>query len=372
MKMNYLNALILLFTFFVIIYIIYSIYSKKQLYQLQYNKTNDKETCEEGFLNDKDSEVKSVSYNTTGSGISNYNGETLYPLKEYIIKSSYNSAVSGDYVSTDMIRYVLSRGCRFLDFEVVILDNNVPYVAITSDKNYEIIDTSNKLLLDNALGSVVSYGFAPPAPCPKDPIFVHIRLKCKDEDLPKALRAVAKSVDYGLKNRLYPGKITNKTTLNEIMGQVVLIFDNTVHTNYIEKGKCSTNEANCYDISKQVNINNGPLLQKMKFLEFSEGNGYINKPKLTNDNNETNVEQMVICVPEYYSKNIDGASYFTSNYVENVNILNYIDKYGVQMLCYRYYQRDEKLNDCEDFFKHHQSAIVPMYIALSYIKRLTE
>ena len=35
----------------------------------------------------------------------------LKPLREYCIKSSYNTALSGNYTSTDMIKYVLGRGC---------------------------------------------------------------------------------------------------------------------------------------------------------------------------------------------------------------------------------------------------------------------
>ena len=42
------------------------------------------------------------------------------PLKEYCIKASYNSAVSGNYVNKNMLKHVLSRGCRFLDLEILV------------------------------------------------------------------------------------------------------------------------------------------------------------------------------------------------------------------------------------------------------------
>ena len=35
----------------------------------------------------------------------------LKPLREYCIKSSYNTALSGNYTSTDTIKYVRGRGC---------------------------------------------------------------------------------------------------------------------------------------------------------------------------------------------------------------------------------------------------------------------
>jgi hypothetical protein len=42
-------------------------------------------------------------------------------LMQYCIKGSVNSAYSGQYISDEMVKYVLSRGCRFLDFEVYYL-----------------------------------------------------------------------------------------------------------------------------------------------------------------------------------------------------------------------------------------------------------
>ena len=47
------------------------------------------------------------------------------PISQYVIKGSYNSAISGNYVSTDMLYYVLSRGCRFIDFEIYYIDNSI-------------------------------------------------------------------------------------------------------------------------------------------------------------------------------------------------------------------------------------------------------
>ena len=71
-------------------------------------------------------------------------------LKDYIIKSSYNSAVTGKHVNIDMVKYLLKRGVRLLDFEVMLIDN-APMITYTDDKNLETINTDNTLLLDKSL-----------------------------------------------------------------------------------------------------------------------------------------------------------------------------------------------------------------------------
>ena len=52
--------------------------------------------------------------------IENFKGNTNLPIQNYIVKSSYNSSIDHqNYVSKDAIKYVLGRGCRFLDFEIL-------------------------------------------------------------------------------------------------------------------------------------------------------------------------------------------------------------------------------------------------------------
>jgi hypothetical protein len=40
------------------------------------------------------------------------------PLHKFHIKASYHSAFNGTDISKDMVLYILSRGYRFLDFEI--------------------------------------------------------------------------------------------------------------------------------------------------------------------------------------------------------------------------------------------------------------
>lgn len=321
-------------------------------------------SIQEGLFDTKNSEIRAVSYNSTSSGISNYNGEVYLPLKEYIIKSSYNSAISGKYVSKDMVKYVLSRGCRLLDFEVLMI-NDIPYVTYTTDNTYKTYDTENKILLDDILSAASTFGFSYPSPNSKDPLFINIRLKCNEDDLSTALTAVSKSVDFALSGKLYDKKITNRTTMNDINNRVVLMFDNSIHRNYQNQIMCDPMEI-CYDLSKQINLQNGSLLSKYSTMDLDEKDVQID----SNDN--VTLRNMSIAVPEYYNENGKIGSLFASTFVNHISFIKSIQDYGIQMLCYRYYMRDSNLQECEDFFKHFKSAFIPFNIALPYINRLQE
>ena len=60
-------------------------------------------------------------------------------------------------VSTDMVKEVLSRGCRFLDFEVFYIKEDEvfsPRVAMSTDYKFLTIDTENSVPLVNILNAI--------------------------------------------------------------------------------------------------------------------------------------------------------------------------------------------------------------------------
>lgn len=349
--MPFINVLLLLIIVFILYLSLSSIYCNYL-------------SVKEGLFDTKNSEVQSVSYSSESSGITHYNGETFLPLKEYIIKSSYNSAISGKFVSKDMVKYVLSRGCRGLDFEVLMI-NGIPYVTYTTDNTYKTYDTENKILLDDILMTASSYGFSHPSPNSKDPLFIQIRLKCNDEELSDALTAISKSVDYALSSKLYDEKITDKTTLNDVMNKVVLIFDNSIHNNYESNIQCDPMEL-CYDLSKQVNLQTGTLLSKYSIMDLEETDVQIDS------DDYVSLRKISLGVPEYYNDNGKIGGLFTNNYVNHISLIKSIQHHGIQMLFYRYYVRDSQLNECEKFFKEFKTAIIPFNIAIPYINRIQE
>jgi len=137
-------AIVLLFS-----YIIYSLLQKRREIQSNiqnYYKEKEKQKHLEGFGEKDDpnydaimKDIKNISTKITYQ-IDNDNKPIVYKnynttsivdnnttLKNVFMKASYNSAFTGNYLSSEMVKFCLSQGCRFLDFEVD-MSNNKPYV----------------------------------------------------------------------------------------------------------------------------------------------------------------------------------------------------------------------------------------------------
>jgi hypothetical protein len=165
---------------------------------------------------------------------------TNFPLSQYAIKGSYNTANSGKYVSTDAIKYAIKRGCRFLDFEVYIDETGsarpialVAYssATITSVTNTKTVklDSLNIITLNDALSACISNAFsASIAPNFGDPLFIHLRLKTGASSLLPIVNAIKNTI----MSKLYVNTanknakpVNNETILADIMGKIVLVVD---------------------------------------------------------------------------------------------------------------------------------------------------
>jgi hypothetical protein len=112
------------------------------------------------------------------SSFPDYPDITDLPITKYTVKSSYNSACSGSSgtISSEMLKYTLSRGCRFIDFEISSVDGT-PYVIST--ENSKLIDKNKIRKLSDILSTVVTYGLSDStgrAPNINDPLFIHLRI----------------------------------------------------------------------------------------------------------------------------------------------------------------------------------------------------
>lgn len=114
------------------------------------------------------------------------------PVNQFAVKSSYNSCCSGEknhFISSEMLMYTLSRGCRFIDLEICnfIVDasnkTGTPYVVYPDYNATVPIDINKCCKLDSILKTLVKYGLqsaqssrAGPTPNFSDPIFLHLRI----------------------------------------------------------------------------------------------------------------------------------------------------------------------------------------------------
>lgn len=317
--------------------------------------------------------------NSKGVIIQNSDNEIL-PLKEYCIKSSYNTALTGNHVNLDMIKYVISRGCRFLDFEVFYIgqttldiNNNsittyTPQVAYSTDSTYTTINTENSILLDKVLTTVISNAFSSTCTNPKDPIFINLRIKSKNTDI---YRAVAASIDNTIRERMYldtdstddpqpAKKVTNETVLSDINGKIIVCIDKTIVRNYKDYASCKLVKGPCYDLTNYINIETGS--EDLNLIRYSDVMDQCVIPiKINDDNITTNVKTIKYVVPN--SKNDN---------TQNPDISDFVLKYSAQISAFRFYINDSQLYQYEEFFDDNGSAFVPIAIAIPYFQKLSD
>uniref|UniRef100_A0A6C0INA9 Phosphatidylinositol-specific phospholipase C X domain-containing protein n=1 Tax=viral metagenome TaxID=1070528 RepID=A0A6C0INA9_9ZZZZ len=325
------------------------------------NKKCSIDACEgatEGFFGTPDTELSSLNNKSVPVQVSSTNKEQSNEiLQDYVVKGSYNSAITGNYANEEMIKYVLERGCRFLDFEVFMVDNK-PQVSYSVDKTFETRETENSILLDNALNRAVSSAFARPSPNYEDPLFIQLRVKSKDHSIYKM---IAKSVDYSLRTKLYKKKVDGNTKLSDILGKVVLVFDKSYESNYADYCKCEKGEKTCYDLTKYINIESGTSsLFSNTFTEMLAENTY---PLTIKDgcNLCTNVEKYRIALPSKRIKN-----------EKNPELKELVLGHAIQINLFRFYLKGDELDEYEEFFNNFQSSFVPLASMIQYYKNQEE
>jgi hypothetical protein len=238
-----------------------------------------------------------------------------------------------------------------------------------------ILNTENSILLDNVLSSAVANAFSSPCPNYKDPLFINLRVKSNNTDV---YSAIASSIDHSIQERIYNdmskqvytgmGKtinpamsVTKDTKIMDINGKVIVSFDKSIYPNYVNyTSTCDvSNNGSCYDLKNYINIENSS--ENMNLYSYSL---ITQLPLLQiNDNNMTTNVKTIQCV------NPDNL-YLMNKSNSNPSYGDYILKYGgCQIVPYRFYKSDSNLMDYENFFSIHNSAFVPLSIAISQYKK---
>jgi len=328
----------------------------------------------EGFFDTPDSEYY---YNQSSLQISLSNSnKNLHklPLREICIKSSYNSACSGNFITKKMLNYVINRGVRYLDLEILYVPMTpdsktyIPVVCKTSDPTFIQLD-SDWLSLDEVLINIASTAFTSPCPNYNDPLFINLRVKSNNSNV---YAAIASSLDHTIKQKIYNDPndassqiyvnnqsfykakpVTKNTLLGDILGKIIISFDKTIFLNYQNYSfTCNSNSNSCYDLKNYINIENGS-----ETLNLINNYSLISqKPLLMtkDDNLNTNVTTLTCVNPDILSKT-------------NPSYSDYILKYGgCQIVPFRFYLNDDNLASYESFFNVNNSAFVPLSLTISY------
>lgn len=296
-------------------------------------------------------EVSIMSVNDTGCGITTYNVQSMgnLPIREYCIKASYNSACSGTFMNLDTIKYVLKRGCRFLDFELYFINQTVEVGY--SDDGYTML-SKNTLPLADVFDCLVANGFSAPSPNLGDPLFVQLRIRTTD---PQAYAEIASTVHSHLSARLFKGNVDSNTKINTIMGKIVLVVDVQVSGNYSMYPVCVAGDTSCQNLGTMVNMQSN-IYPLYKYSNKQMMNLLSNPPTMI-DSEHSDVTVLRMVEPASSIETI------------NPNSSYLIENYGVQIIENRFYMTDSQLAKYEGFFRDNNSAFVPFYLAIPYLTK---
>ena len=236
--MDFNRKILIVLIIFIFIYIILRLVIKRiQIKQemelegydnLNVNAIQDGYDCSVIIKNDLKIRLENVAKNTKL-----YSKEALY-LRNYAIKASLNTAFNGKECSTDMINYVLTRGCRFLDFEVYLYNNNnviSTVVSISKNNDSDFLVLDNGLSISDALYYTNMYAFNSTCPNYGDPLFIQIRPKLiNNADYLNNRISICDNINQAIEGNLSPrfnGKVTSETSLVDLLGKIVIVMDDT-------------------------------------------------------------------------------------------------------------------------------------------------
>jgi hypothetical protein len=268
-------------------------------------------------------------------------------------------------MSKDAVKYVITRGCRLLDFEVFIDQSGgsslrSPSVAVVSyttavikpngDNQNIKLDSYNTIPLDDVFTACIHNAFsASVAPNYADPLFIHLRLKTGNVPL----EPIVNSIKFALMEKLYVGDdgnaiaVTSETKLRDIMGKVVLVVD-----------------ARVGDIALlHPYINVMANTPKWKRYHYRDIDNMASKPPQLNIENAENAEttlptdvtELSMVAP---SSNMDTIV---------PSPFSVIAEYGIQTMAVPFYSvNNQQVILYEQLFNTVKGGVVPLSVAISY------
>ena len=281
-------------------------------------------------------ELNGITTGSSGVAITN----AVFPatqdnaLRNFCIKSSFNSAYTGGYINLDMIKNVLQRGCRFLDFQVFIKDNTA--IVAYSQDDYIDAFTSNlpALSLGGVFSTINMNAFNENSPNPNDPLFIQIRIL---SNLPAAKSIVAETIASAFSANLYADPATGfaipidlNVQMNQLQSKVVIVTDQNAAT------------ADGNQLSKYVNLITGTANVRT-YTENQLTYQPINPP-------DPYVYNFKIVLPDL--------GYFFG--ISNSDATYLIKKYGAQVVAQAFYSQDLNLTNYEAIFNEYRSAFIPI------------
>jgi hypothetical protein len=286
----------------------------------------------------------------TLKGMSKQDKRYQEKLRDYYIKSSYNSCSTGqfqnDWVNLCALENVIKQGCRSLDFEVYEIDGKAVVATSNSTKftekgtyNSIPIEDVIKTISEKAVSNSMSTEYCPN---PFDPLFLHFRIKSNQTEiynqiadtLVKYLNSKLLSNEHSYENK---GKNLGSEQMTSLLGRVVIMVDK-IESNHIRSTK----------MEELVNI-----MGNSAFLHSLPYNDIIHTPDM---------DEMI----DYNKKNLTisypNLSYQAKNYNSSV-----VMQYGVQMPAMCFQTNDSFLKAYNTLFEQNGVAFLLKPLKLRYV-----
>jgi hypothetical protein len=271
-------------------------------------------------------------------------------LRDYYIKSSYNSCSTGqfqnDWVNLCALENVIKQGCRCLDFEIYEVDGKA-VVATSNSTKFTEKGTYNSLSIDSVIKTIsekaVTYSMSSEyCPNPFDPLFLHFRIKTNHievyddiaDALVKYLDSKLLSNEHSYENK---GKNLGSEPLSSLLGKVIIMVDK-IESNHIRATK----------MEELVNI-----MGNSAFLHSLPYNDIIHTPDM-DEMIDFNKKNMTIGYPNL--------SYQSKNYNSSI-----VMQYGVQMPAMCFQTNDSFLTAYNTLFEQAGYAFLLKPLKLRYV-----
>jgi len=271
-----------------------------------------------------------------------------FPLREFMIKSSYNSAIINKTASKEAIEFVLTRGCRVLDFEIYTrkMDNgkDIEYISYSDDPEYRTIKTGLTLTFEDALKTVATNAFSPPSPCPTDPLFIQFRIKNHSN---QAYSRISKLVDSILGKRLY-GSTNGSTPIKNLIDKTIIILDALSAPNYYKLSECPSDDISCTPLISKIGMISGTVdLPKSPYGDYFD---LTQTPIMVDPKTDkTDVRTFMMVTPDDVGGDIIS---FPNDNAQS--------RLPIQMLLVPFYRQNDDLKKYEDKFNECQSSFCAM------------
>ena len=307
------------------------------------------------------------------------NTEGNLPISQYHVFSSWNTACSGKFVSTQQILNVLSTGCRFLDFPITNI-NGEPMICspqFTNDvsNNFISLNTAIKTSIENAFQNYITINYN----CNnqtntnnifnsqkytlknfQDPLFIQLRFpKIDDENITTSpitndyLNKVAEYVGYAIKGLQYQNasstyKLTPDTTLQDLVKSVILLVDITFISNAMFEDSELSNITNIV-----VGQSSGMMMYPFQVLLKSTPK---NIPSIQHLNSSSKFS---------FNMAIPDSKFNIEPSIEQV--MELAAYYNVQFVPFLFYRSSSLLSDYINFFQKKQTAFLSIKSLTKYL-----